>query len=50
MLNIISHGEMQIKTTRYLFTLTKVAVKVILLKGKIIMTRFGEIGILELSW
>lgn len=50
MLNIISHGEMQTKTTRYNFTLTKVAVKLIFLKGKIIMTRLGEIGILELSW
>lgn len=47
---IISHREIQIKTTRYHFTLTKMAAKVILLKGKIIVTRMGEIGILELSW
>lgn len=50
MWNIISHGEMQIRTTRCHFILTKVAAKVILLKGKVIMTRLGEIGILELSW
>lgn len=49
-LNVISPREMQIKTTRYHFTLAKVAVKLILLKRKIIMTRLEEIGILELSW